>query len=255
MIVLDALAAVDGIRHGFFTREGGVSQGLYASKNCGFGSGDARANVERNRAQCVAELGADAPALVTVHQTHSADVVKVAAPWRPEAAVRADGLVTDRPDVALGILTADCAAVLMVDPAARTIGAAHAGWKGALGGIIEATVATMVDLGARPDRIVAAVGPCIGPRSYEVGPEFRDRFVEADAGSADLFASPPAGDRLLFDLRGCVERRLAACGVDQVSSAMHDTFAEEARFFSYRRSRLRGEPDYGRCLSAIVIDG
>ncbi len=254
MITLGQLNDLSGIRHGFFTRDGGVSDGLYASKNCGFGSDDARENVARNRARCMAELAARAPALVTVHQTHSATAVAATVPWEPDGAPRADALVTDRPGIALGILTADCAPVLLVDPRGGVIGAAHAGWRGALDGVIEATVAAMQALGAEPGRLVCGIGPRIGRRSYEVGPEFRDRFLAADPENDFFFSPAPRDGRLLFDLVTYVARRLVALGVAEVVLAPNDTFVEEQRFFSYRRACLRGEPDYGRCLSAIVID-
>jgi hypothetical protein len=255
MIALDSLDRVAGIRHGFFTRAGGVSAGVYASKNCGYGSRDARENVARNRVRCLAELDADGPALLTVFQVHGAEAVTATEPWAPEDAPRADAMVTDRPDLALGILTADCAPVLFCDPEAGVIGAAHAGWKGALGGVLEATVGAMGELGAAPGRILAGIGPHIGQPSYEVGPEFLARFAGADPSSARFFAGGDRDGHALFDLGGYIESRLAALGLAGVARAGVDTCREEARFFSYRRATLRGEGDYGRCLSAIVIEG
>ena len=252
MIADPVLADCRTLAHGFFTREGGVSEGLYAARNCGFGSGDDRTAVARNRALCLDELGAGS--LITVHQTHSPDVVVAQAPWAPDQAPRADALVTDRPGIALGILTADCAPVLLADADTGVIGAAHAGWKGALTGVLDATVSAMLRLGARLAQIRAAVGPTIGPRSYEVGPEFRERFVTADPATADLFTAG-AGDRLLFDLPGYVLRRLAALGIAQPGVTGHDTLTDPDRFFSYRRACHNGEPDYGRLLSAIVLKG
>jgi hypothetical protein len=255
MITLPGLDRAGAVRHGFFTREGGVSGGLYASRNCGFGAADPRDNVARNRARCVAELSAGPCALVTGYQTHSAAVATVEAPWPPEAAPEVDALVTRRPGIALGILTADCAPVLLADAGAGVIGAAHAGWKGALGGVLEAAVAAMAALGAEPARIAAGIGPRIGAASYEVGAELRDRVVGDSADTEVFFAPAARPGHFLFDLAGYVERRLCAAGVGLVEAAAHDTYVEEARFFSYRRATHRGEPDYGRGLSAIALPG
>ena len=254
MIALDSLDRVAGIRHGFFTRCGGVSEGIYASKNCGFGSRDVRENVARNRARCLAELEAGGPALITVAQVHSPDVVTATDPWTPEAAPRADAMVTDRSDLALGILTADCAPVLFCDPQAGVVGAAHAGWKGALYGVLDATLTAMGQLGAERGRTVAAIGPHIGQPSYEVGPEFVDRFTEADTDNRRFFAAGDRDGHALFDLGGYVEARLTALGLTEIERSTADTCCDEPRFFSYRRATLRGETDYGRCLSAIVIE-
>lgn len=253
MITLGNFNEVSRLRHGFFTRAGGVSDGLYASKNCGFGSADARENVARNRTICLQQMASPAAALITAHQVHSATVVTVTDAWAPDDAPRADALVTDRPGLALGVLAADCAPVLMADPKAGVVGAAHAGWKGALAGVVEATIGAMEALGARRSRLMAGIGPRIAQRSYEVGPEFKDRFTAADAGNAVHFSLAPAGDRQFFDLGAYIAARLLATGVTDVAVAPNDTMQEEARFFSYRRARLRGEPDYGRNLSAIVI--
>jgi hypothetical protein len=255
MIALDSLARISGIRHGFFTRAGGVSDGLYASRNCGFGSKDARENVAENRARCVGDLQAGRPALVTLFQVHSADAVAVTEPWAPEAAPQADALVTDRPGVALGILAADCAPVLFCDPQAGVIGAAHAGWKGALAGVLEATVRAMAALGAEAARTRAAIGPHIAQPSYEVGPEFVSRFAGADSANRRFFAGAARDGHAFFDLGGYIESRLAALGLAAIDRARADTCREEHRFFSYRRATLRGEGDYGRCLSAIAIAG
>jgi hypothetical protein len=253
MIRTPSLSRLDGIRHAFFTREGGVSTGLYASRNVGLGSADRREDVIRNRALCTADLRAEA--LVTVHQIHSPDVAVVSEPWPPERAPRADALVTDRPGLALGVLTADCAPVLFADEKAGVIGAAHAGWKGALTGVLEATVEAMVGLGAEARRIAAAVGPRIGAESYEVGPEFRDRFIAERAANARFFVPSAREGHHLFDLGGYVAARLEALGLVHVELAACDTLTDERRFYSYRRSVLRGEPDYGRQLSAIVLEG
>jgi len=253
MLTIGPLNALPGLRHGFFTREGGVSEGLYASLNCGLGSGDDPGHVAENRRRAAAALELEAERLLTCYQVHSPDVVTVERPWAPDERPRADALVTRTPGIALGILTADCAPVLLADAEAGVIGAAHAGWKGALDGVLEATVAAMVALGAEAGRIVAGIGPCIAQRSYEVGPEFPAAFVARAVENADFFR-PGQGDRLLFDLKGYAARRLVAAGVGTVLPLPCDTCAEEARFFSYRRACRRGEGDYGRGLSAIALD-
>lgn len=253
MISFPQLATSDAIRHAFFTREGGVSDGIFTSLNCGFGSDDARPAVAENRRR-VAERMAVAPdSLLTVYQVHSPDVVTVTEPWAPGDAPKADAMVTDRPGIALGILTADCAPVLFVDPEARIIGGAHAGWRGAMTGVTDATIDAMCALGAQASRIHAAIGPCIGPRSYEVGAEFRDRFVAEDGANDRYFAAGSRPEKFMFDLPGYVADRLRARGVASVSGGEHDTLADEARYFSYRRTTLRGEPDYGRMIAAISI--
>jgi len=248
-----ALAAAPATVHGFFTREGGVSEGIYASLNCGFGSRDAAERVAENRLRALAALGLDGATLCTAYQCHSARCVVVERPWPHERAPKADALATRAAGIALGVLTADCAPVLFADPDAGVIGAAHAGWRGALDGVLEAALAAMERLGARRPRIVAAVGPCIGARSYEVGPEFRDRFVAADPANAALFAPAPRDGRLLFDLAGYVLGRLERLGLGRIERVRGDTCADDARFFSYRRARRRGEPSYGRLLSAIAL--
>lgn len=248
-----ALAGLAGIRHGFFTRAGGVSRGVYASLNCGPGSADDPAAVAENRARAMAALGVPASALRTVRQVHGVDVARACAadagPERPAA----DALVAARPGLALGILTADCAPVLFADPEARVVGAAHAGWRGALAGVLARTVEEMERLGARRRRIRAAVGPCIGRLSYEVGPEFPAPFEAADAANRRWFSPPDGSGRRRFDLEGYVQARLAALGLAAVSASGRDTCAEADDFFSYRRSRLTGAPDYGRALSSIVL--
>jgi hypothetical protein len=255
MIALDTFAADAGIRHAFFTRLGGVSGGLFQSLNCGFGSGDSAENVAKNRAIAMQSISVSPEQLVTCRQIHSTTVVTVAAPWRREDAPRADGLVTRVPEIALGILAADCAPVLFCDPAARVVGAAHGGWRGALGGVIEATIAAMEALGAVRGRIRAAIGPCIGHLSYEVGPEFPAPIIAEDAAALGFFADAPQPGRHLFDLAGYIEHRLTRAGIAEVHRAGRDTVTEETLFFSYRRACLRGEAGYGRALSAIVLDG
>ena len=249
-----ALGADLGIRHAFFTRRGGVSEGLFGSLNCGFGSGDSPERVARNREIAMDRIGLPADRLVTVRQIHSAEVVIVEQPWRREESPCADGLVTAVPGIALGVLAADCAPILLHDPVARVIGAAHGGWRGALGGVVEATLARMAELGATRRRIRAAIGPCIAQRSYEVGPEFPQPFVAEDPGNIRFFAPAPSLGRFLFDLGGYIAHRLARAGIAAVEVAPHDTVAEGERFFSYRRARLRGERSYGRGLSAIVLE-
>jgi polyphenol oxidase len=252
LITLGALDG-DGIRHGFFTRDGGVSQGIFASLNCGFGSGDEEHKVAENRRRVAAALSLPPDRLVTCYQFHSAEAVVVERPWRREDRPRADAMVTRVPGIALGILTADCAPVLFADAHAHVIGAAHAGWRGALGGVLEATVAAMVKLGAAPERIAAGIGPCIGRASYEVGPEFPAPFLAEDPGNGDFFVSAPRAGHFLFDLAGYAARRLERLGLARIKPTGGDTTAEPSRFFSYRRACLRKEPDYGRELSAICI--
>jgi polyphenol oxidase len=252
LIISDALNA-DGIRHAFFTRAGGVSEGIFASLNCGFGSGDAQASVLENRRRAAAALDRAPDQLITCYQVHSPQVGFVDRPWRREDRPRADAMVTRAPGVALGILTADCAPVLFADPDARIIGAAHAGWRGAISGVLEATVAAMTELGAAPQRIAAAVGPCIAQASYEVGPEFPAPFLAEDAANAAFFVPAARADHFLFDLPGYVARRLARLGLARVARTGGDTVAEPDRFFSYRRACLRKEPDYGREISVIAL--
>ena len=248
-----ALAGMDGIRHGFFGRSGGVSDGVYASLNCGPGSADDPAAVAENRARATAALGLPADALYTARQVHGTGAVVLDAPGAPRRT--GDALVTAAPGVALGILTADCAPVLFADPGARIVGAAHAGWRGALAGVLAAAVAAMEAAGASRPRILAAVGPCIGQPSYQVGPEFRARFEAEDPANARWFAEPRPGARPHFDLGGYVASRLRTLGIAGVSVAGVDTCAEEESCFSHRRARLRGEDGYGRALSAIALTG
>lgn len=253
MITLAALAAAPTVRHAFFTRDGGVSGGIFASLNCGFGSKDEPANVIRNRAIAMSGLGLDGSALVTCQQIHSATVLTVERPWDAGAAPRADGMVTGMRGVALGVLAADCAPILFADAEAGVVGAAHGGWRGSLTGIAEATVAAMVALGARQARIRAGIGPCIAQPSYEVGSEFRDRFAAADQASARFFVPGQREGKLLFDLPGYIAHRLGALGLAAVEWVGGDTAAEPERFFSYRRACWRGEDDYGRGLAAIAL--
>ena len=253
MIRADALSAAAGLRHGFFTRQGGVSRGVYASRNCGFGSGDERLLVAENRARAMADIGLANGALVTAYQCHGTRCVTVTEPWAPGEAPEADAMVSDRAGIALGVLTADCAPVLLADRRARVIGAAHAGWRGALAGVVEAAMAGMAALGARPADTVAAVGPCIGQASYEVGPEFRDAFVAADGGNERYFAAGARAGHPMFDLAGFVAARLEGLGLAAVEVSALDTCADGDRFFSYRRACLEDEADYGRLLSVVAL--
>ncbi len=253
MLTLGPLNEISQIRHGFFSRNGGVSDGAYQSLNCGYGSGDAADKVSENRARAMAMLECGG-GLVTAYQCHSAEVAVVEEPWAREDAPRVDALVTRRPGLALGILTADCAPVLMADAGGRAVGAAHAGWRGALGGVLEATIEAMVAIGAERETIVAGVGPAIGQRSYEVGPEFPAPFLAQSENHGDFFYPARREGHFMFDLRGYIARRLGRAGVGRVQILPCDTCAEEDRFFSYRRSCLRGESDYGRGLSAIYLE-
>ena len=239
--------------HGFLGRRGGISVGECAGLNVGFGSNDDREAIAGNRRLAIAALLPEAE-LATVHQVHSAEVVVADAPWPQDARPRADALVTDRPNLLLGILTADCAPVLFADHKAVVVGAAHAGWRGALAGVTDATIEAMERLGARRERIHAAVGPCIAQPSYEVDEAFRARFLDADGENARFFVPGPA-DKPHFDLEGYVVHRLIAAGVGEVEELNLDTYAEADRFFSFRRATHRGEADYGRQLSAIALPG
>lgn len=237
-------------RHGFFTRVGGASSGVFAGLNCGYGSSDQHEAVTINRGRVAAALQVEPDALIGLHQVHSADVVAVTDPAAPRP--QADALVTATPGIALSILTADCQPVLFFDPTARVIGAAHAGWKGALSGVLEATVSAMVVLGARPTDIKVVIGPSISQRNYEVGPEFYDTFVATDTSAARFFAGGK-GDRFQFDLPGYGLHRLRQAGVGHAEWTRHCTYADPARFFSYRRSVHTKEADYGRLIAAIAL--
>ncbi len=248
-----ALDPLPGIRHGFFTRTGGVSTGLYAGLNCGPGSGDAPDSVVENRRRAMAMLGQDDKMLATMHQIHSATCLEIAAPPLAAPRPRADGLVTRTPGLTLGILTADCVPVLLADAQTPVIGACHAGWKGALGGILEATIACLLNAGARRESLVAAIGPSIRQPSYEVGPGFPAPFLAADPANEGFFRPAARPGHWLFDLPGYVAQRLRAAGIGRISDLARDTYVEEDAFFSYRRATHRAEPDYGRQLSAIVL--
>ena len=240
-----------GLRHAFFTRQGGVSEGLYASLNGGLGSGDAPERVAENRARMCAQLGLPPDRLVSLYQVHSAEVVTVEAPFAERP--RADAMVTRVPGLALGIATADCGPILFADPANGVVGAAHAGWKGALTGVVAATVAAMERLGAERGRIVAVLGPTIEQPSYEVGPDFVARFT-AEAPGMERFLAPGARpDHAQFDLPGFILARLEEAGIGEVAALRLDTYADAERFYSFRRTTHRSEADYGRLISAITL--
>jgi polyphenol oxidase len=245
--------ALESVSHGFLGREGGVSTGILAGLNVGLGSGDDRDAVAENRRRAIAAV-LPGSALVTLHQVHSADAVTVTAPFEDAARPHADALATDRPGLLLGVLAADCAPVLLADAAAGVIGAAHAGWKGAIGGVTDAAIAAMERLGADRTRIAAAIGPCIARASYEVDEAFLRRFAGDDPENERFFA-PGAGDRWHFDLEAYVAARLAAAGVGRIEALGLDTYADERRFFSYRRATHRGDPDYGRQIALIGLPG
>lgn len=241
------------LRHGFFGRAGGVSRGLYRSLNCGYGSGDNADAVRENRARAVRACGLAPDSLCVGHQVHGAAALTVTAPWTPRAAPRIDAMATATPGIALAILTADCVPVLLADREAGVIGAAHAGWRGALGGVLEAAVEAMLGLGARAHAVHAVLGPSIGAASYEVGPEFPAPFLARRARDEDLFAPAGADGRLRFDLAGYVARRLRRLGLGRVAATGGDSWTEADRFFSYRRSVARGEADYGRNISIVAL--
>jgi YfiH family protein len=241
-----------GIRHGFFTRIGGVSSGIYSGLNIGTGSSDDQELVRENRRRVAAWMGVPAGALLTAHQIHSPDAIIVREPFAGDRP-KADAVVTDRPGIAVGASSADCGPVLFADAAARVVAAAHAGWKGAFTGVLESTISAMESLGARRDSIVAVLGPSISQENYEVGPEFVARFVEADADNARYFAPSGKAGHAKFDLNLYTVDRLRRAGVNGAQLG-RCTYAEEDLFYSYRRATHRGEPDYGRQISAIVLE-
>ncbi|MDQ0454519.1 peptidoglycan editing factor PgeF [Rhizobium paknamense] len=246
-----AKAEAHGVRHGFFTRQGGVSEGIYAGLNVGIGSQDLRAHVQENRRRVAGFFGLGEDNLATVHQIHSADVVTVEAPFGSERP-QADAMVSRTPGVILGVLSADCGPILFADAEARVIGAAHAGWKGALTGVLENTIAAMVALGARREAIIATLGPSISGAAYEVGPEFVERFLAHDADYARFFRPSEKPGHAYFDLPGLTVQRLTKAGV-QADSLGLCTYADPDTFFSYRRTTHAKEPDYGRQVSAIAL--
>ncbi|MDP9137557.1 MAG: peptidoglycan editing factor PgeF [Pseudomonadota bacterium] len=254
MIESVQLKSIDGIRHGWFTRRGGHSTGLFSSLNCGYGSGDDRSVVAMNRAAAARRLGVKDDRLLTVYQVHSDRVVAVEGTWKPEDAVAADAMVTDVPGIGLGVLTADCAPVLFASRDGRCIGAAHAGWKGALAGVTDTTIAAMEKLGARRSDIIALIGPTISRHAYEVGAEFRARFLAAQADNDRWFTASPRADYFMFDLPGYIADRLRRAGIAGAADLGYCTYSDEASYFSFRRATHRDQKDYGRLLSAIAID-
>ncbi len=249
-----ALLALPGIRHGFFGRPGGVSEGVFASLNVGLRSGDERARVLENRSRAAAALGASLEHLCIARQVHGVTCLRVDTAWEPSAPPEADALVTTRPGILLGVTSADCAPVLLADPEAGVVAAAHAGWRGALAGVLEAVVEGMIAAGAAPGRICAVVGPCIGRRSYEVGPDLRARFLEEDPQSEPFFLEAAGSGRPRFDLEGYCVYRLGRAGVGRVQAVGRDTCAEAELFFSFRRTTLSGGGPFGLQLSAIRLD-
>ncbi len=254
MIVAPELAALDCVSHGFFTRQGGVSKGIYKSLNGGLGSNDSPKSIRENRCRIAAALEVPADHLLSLYQVHSPDVITVEAPWENDAdRPHADAMVTAVPGLALAISTADCGPVLFVDPKARVIGAAHSGWKGAFTGVLENTLDAMEDLGADRLDTIAVLGPTISNHAYEVGPEFLTRFLEKDPTYERFFKPSPNAGHSMFDLPAFVSTKLNLAGVGTVTDLGLCTYAEEERFYSYRRATHRGEADYGRQLSAIAL--
>jgi YfiH family protein len=253
MLNSSRLSALPGIAHGFFTRQGGVSRGVYASLNGGLGSSDERPLVLENRSRMAMALGVSAARFATVYQIHSPDVIVIDKPFEENARPKADALVTRMPGLAVAVSSADCGPILFADAQARVIGAAHAGWKGAFTGVIEATIAAMEAEGAERVRIRAAIGPMISRSAYEVGPEFQARFVEAEPENDAFFSPSRRPEHFMFDLPAYVARRLAAAGVQEIDDLGRCTYADATLFYSYRRMTHLGEGDYGRHLSAIAL--
>jgi polyphenol oxidase len=247
------LSAIPGLRHAFFTREGGVSDGIYAKLNGGLGSNDDPANIAENRRRMAEQIGVSLENFLSVHQVHSPDAVVAEVAWPSASRPRADAIVTRTEGLAIGVTAADCGPILFADPAARVIGAAHAGWKGALTGILESTISAMEKLGANRNGIVAAIGPLIRQHSYEVGAEFVERFIEADAENGQFFIPASRAGHAMFDLASFIRMRLENAGVLMIDDIGVDTYSDE-RFYSYRRSVHRKEPDYGRHVHAIALE-
>jgi YfiH family protein len=250
-----SLSALDGIRHAFFTREGGVSGGIYSSLNSGVGSSDDPDHVAENRARMAQALGVDAARLITAFQIHSPHVVVANEPWSVETRPKADAIVTRTPGLAIGVSTADCGPLLFADPQARVVGAAHAGWRGAFSGVIEGTIAAMEKLGADRSRISVALGPLIRQDHYEVSQSFVDEFLRADETYARFFAPAARDGHAMFDLPGFIASRLEKSGIGTFEDIGICTYSDPDRFYSYRRSVHRAEPDYGRHVNAIVLAG
>jgi YfiH family protein len=253
MMIEAQVLALDGIRHGFFTRQGGVSGGLYASLNGGVGSNDAAAHVAENRARMAAAVGVEPHRFITAHQIHSPQVAVAETPWPADARPRADAVVTRMRALAVGVTTADCGPVLLADPDARVIGAAHAGWRGALAGVVEAAVDAMERLGAERRHIRAALGPMIRQSNYEVGHDLIARFAAEDPASHRFFAPAERDGHAMFDLAGYISARLTRAGVRHIEDVGLCTYADTERFYSFRRTTHRAEPDYGRHVNAIAL--
>ncbi len=253
MLQASSLARLGPIRHAFFTRSGGVSQGVYKSLNGGVGSDDTPAAVAENRARMAATLGVTPDRLLTPYQVHSPDVAVIEGPWNEQTRPRADALVTRTLGLAIGVSTADCGPLLFADARAGIVGAAHAGWRGALGGVIEATLGAMETLGADRKHITVALGPTIGQTNYEVGPEFVERFLTADTENARFFAPSKRAGHAMFDLPGYIAARAQNAGIGAFEDMGLCTYAEPEHFYSYRRMTQRGEPDYGRHINAITL--
>jgi len=253
MIEAEALKHIPGLSHGFFTRRGGHSHGAFSSLNCGFGSGDDRETVARNRAIVADALSIAPDRLLTVYQEHSPKVVNVTAAWPPSSPPHADAMVTIEPGIALGVLTADCAPIVFAEDQGKVLGIAHAGWKGALAGVAESTVEAMEGLGAKRSGMTAVIGPTISAAAYEVGPEFHDRFLDVEPRNANFFVPSGRSGHWMFDLPGYIAERLRVFGVGRVTDLNLCTYSDEDRFFSYRRATHRSEPHYGRLISAIAI--
>ena len=253
MMVKAQNLALSGISHAFFTRQGGVSGGLYASLNGGLGSHDSATHIAENRARMGAALGVEPHCMLTAYQNHSPDVLVADAPWLAQTRPRADAVVTRVPGLAVGVTTADCGPILLADPQAGVIGAAHAGWRGALAGIVEATIEAMLRLGAERSEVRAALGPMIRQANYEVGPDLIARFTAEDAANDRFFVPAPRDGHALFDLAGYIRERLTRAGIWQIEDLGLCTYADPARFFSFRRSTHRAEADYGRHVNAIAL--
>jgi YfiH family protein len=253
MIEAQLLKEITGLSHGFFTREGGYSSGSFSSLNCGYGSGDDLKTVARNRAVVADALSVGSHNLLTVYQEHSPKVVTVTETWTPRSAPTADAMVTKQPGVAIGVLTADCAPVLFAERNAKVIAVAHAGWKGALTGVTDATIRAMEALGADRAKIAAVIGPAISADAYEVGPEFHRRFLDADEANAVFFKPARRKGHFMFNLPGYLSARLRQAGIASVANLALCTYTDEKRFFSYRRASHRSETEYGRLISAIAI--
>lgn len=255
MFTCDILNQAPTIKHAFFSRKGGVSDGIYQGLNVGYGSDDLTDKVTENRKRAMKSLGQGEDSLCTVHQIHSSKVIRIEEKHRHENAPQADGMVTNVPGLVLGILTADCAPVLFADPVNKVVGAAHAGWKGAGLNIMQETVTEMLKIGAETRYIHAVVGPCIQWDSYEVGPDFPEKFLECNPLDKEFFKpSPKNANHFMFNLPGYIEKKLGELQLKSAVSLGRDTVTDEENFFSYRRKTLRGEPDYGRQLSAIMVE-